>query len=347
MTVSDIELRTERASAIGPHFLSAISGSLQDASRAFALSPHLFKRDRKDRSRVVKWKWHEKACIKILQSVRVFRHSLRVRTATEIRIPRFGTEGLLANLLHVIEVLDRVPTGTAVLIDWLLRGGETGFHYGRDGDDVWAQLFRLEGRGHVYHPKVADFPLDGAFWGNGKTRLLGNALAKQRRKYHDTFAARIVLSNERVRATVEGIYAAQFQGFFCIGIHRRVGNWMVASCQQRGIAYAADRFVERVLSAVRAAETDRWMIYLATDDADAIPIFEKAFPKRLIVREGIKRTTWEQTEVHYQPDLSITEAEDVLIDTMLLARCSVLVHASSSVSTVASILNPDLSLLHV
>ena len=43
--------------------------------------------------------------------------------------------------------------------------------------------------------------------------------------------------------------------------------------------------------------------------------------------------------------LSLADAEDVLVDIILLSRRNLLVHASSSVSTMASFLNPHLTLL--
>jgi hypothetical protein len=66
----------------------------------------------------------------------------------------------------------------------------------------------------------------------------------------------------------------------------------------------------------------------------------------LIVRENVQRTTAEAPEVHFGAwgQLSIKDAEDALIDAVLLSKCNVMVHAASSVSTVASILNPALIL---
>ena len=89
------------------------------------------------------------------------------------------------------------------------------------------------------------------------------------------------------------------------------------------------------------------MIFLATDDADAVGVFKKAFGARLIVQDSITRTTASKPEVHFSDwgRLSLSDAEDILVDTLLLARCNVLVHASSSVSTMASLLNPSLTLV--
>ena len=88
-------------------------------------------------------------------------------------------------------------------------------------------------------------------------------------------------------------------------------------------------------------------IFLATDDAEAVDAFRDAFGSRLIVQDNVKRTTASEREVHFGDwqTLSLADAEDVLVDTLLLSRCNLLVHASSSVSTMASLLNPDLTLI--
>jgi hypothetical protein len=73
-------------------------------------------------------------------------------------------------------------------------------------------------------------------------------------------------------------------------------------------------------------------------------VFKRAFGSRLIVRGNVQRTTSDAAEVHFTDwdRLSITNAEDVLV---LESKWDVLVHASSSVSTVASIMNPALTLI--
>ena len=106
--------------------------------------------------------------------------------------------------------------------------------------------------------------------------------------------------------------------------------------------------VESIVSVATKDGVPDYSVYLATDDADAVRAFKSAFGVKLIVREDVQRTTADAAEVHFGEwgRLSITDAEDVLIDTVLLSKCNVLVHISSSVSTVASIFNPALILVH-
>ena len=107
--------------------------------------------------------------------------------------------------------------------------------------------------------------------------------------------------------------------------------------------------VEAILSILTKEGVSDHAIFLATDDAEAVGAFKRAFGCRLTVRDNVQRTTSDAAEVHFRDwdSLSITDAEDVLVDTLLLSKCDVLVHASSSVSTVASIMNPALTLVRV
>ena len=141
-------------------------------------------------------------------------------------------------------------------------------------------------------------------------------------------------------------------GRFCIGIHRRVDNALVADLQSDGKVPSLEMFiraVEVILSILTKEGISENAIFLATDDAEAVGEFKRAFGSRLIVRDNVQRTTSDAAEVHFRDwdRLSITDAEDVLVDTVLLSKCDVLVHASSSVSTVASIMNPALTLVRL
>jgi hypothetical protein len=198
----------------------------------------------------------------------------------------------------------------------------------------------------------AAFPVDLAFWGTGKDHLMGRRLQKHRHAYHSTVLKWLEITNKQVLEQVRQICVQFLNGRFCIGIHRRVGNARVADLQSDGRVPSLDLFikaVEAILSKLSRDGIPDHAIFLATDDAEAVGVFKRAFGFRLIVRDNVQRTTSDAAEVHYRDwnRLSITDAEDVFVDTVLLSKCDVLVHASSSVSTVASIMNPTLTLVRV
>lgn len=335
--------------------MKATALALQDAARAWMIAPQFSARCVYDtgargeprlRSRRP-YTTRERLLHKIFTAIRVFSHGRRLRLATDVRLRHIEDEGFTANLLHALEVLHRVRPDARVHVDWSLTGTERGFRYGKVGENVWTGLFRQRDPQLREHSLVADVELDYALWGTGKDYLTGRALDRHRQAYHRTIAERIEIVNRRVLDTVSEISERSLRGRFSIGVHRRVDNAMLQGVQRDGVAPAVDRFVE---CARRHIPSDGdWTVFLATDDAAAVPLMRQAFGSRLVVRERVQRTTANDAEVHYRDweKLSLTDAEDVLIDTLLLARCDVLAHAASSISTMASLLNPTLRLVRV
>src|SRR5688500_9322570 len=131
------------------HLMLTFVEAASDASRAWSINPNLFALNKYEVQegggrRLVSRRAHrlvERYLIKFLKAVLTFWHSTGVRLAKEVFIPRLGGEGLLANLLHVIEVLHRVRPEARVQVDWSLTGKERGFRYGQVGEDVWTGLF--------------------------------------------------------------------------------------------------------------------------------------------------------------------------------------------------------------
>ena len=243
----------------------------------------------------------------------------------------------------------RVRPDAGVVVNWTITGDETGFRYGQVGDDVWLSLFlALDPRVMTQEVIFAKRALETSFWGKGKDYHTGHALQRQRQAYNSILTSKIRISNDKVLNEVEEIYERSIKDKQSIGVHRRVANWMVAACQSGGEVPSNADFIDRV-SRIMQENHGICVIYLATDDSHAVDEFAAAFPGRLIVRSNIKRTLSNLDEVHCRDwgSLSLTDAADVLIDTMLLARCTFLVHASSSISTTASIINPELKLEHV
>lgn len=329
-----------------------------DARRTWAIMPNVYRKEKY--SRVVNGGWHiryrrrlrllEVLRIKFGAALRVFVASVRLGVAREVVVTRYPEEGLLANLLHVLEVVRRVRPDARVYVDWTIRGDERAFRYGERGHDVWTRLFEASGPPLTETAHRAVSRIDFAFWGTGKDHLTGKHLQKHRETYHGTLLSWLAITNRRVLAQIEDICIRHFHGRFCIGVHRRVGNPMVAALQMDGKVPSLESIIQTVESiigvAARGGDLD-YSIYLATDDADAAGSFKQVFGSRLIVRENVQRTTADGAEVHFREwgHLSITDAEDALIDTVLLSKCNVMVHTSSSVSTVASLINPALILV--
>jgi hypothetical protein len=331
-----------------------------DAGRAWAIAPTVYRMTVYAQNASGGWclryrrpfRRQEVLKVKISAARRIFIETIKLGIARSVVIPRYPEEGLLANLLHVLEVVHRVRLDASVHVDWVLKGTEIGFRYGEPGDDIWARLFQTLGPCPPAITHRAVSRVDLAFWGTGRDHLIGRRLQKHRRVYHSTILKWLEITNKQVLAQVREIFAQFLDGRFCIGIHRRVGNALVAGLQSDGKVPSLEtliKAVEAILSILTKEGVADHAIFLATDDAEAVDGFKRAFGCRLIVRDNVQRTTSDAAEVHFRDwdRLSITDAEDVLVDTLLLSKCDVLVHASSSVSTVASIMNPALTLVRV
>jgi hypothetical protein len=280
---------------------------------------------------------------------RVFREGMRLRMARAVYIPRLPNEGLLANFLHVLELLQRVRADAQVTIDWKIDGSERGFRYGRTGDDVWRHLWRpIQMPGDASRLCI-NYSMDLTLWGTGKEYLSGGALLRHRRRYHRTLAQWIHPANTRVIGEVNDIYTKHMTGKVCVGIHRRIENSNVPNLHKDGRVPPTESFIRTAISVINQHPAGECVVFLATDDRSAVPMFKRAFGDQLIVREHVRRTERDAPEVHFSEwdVVSLADAEDVLIDTMLLAACDVLLHASSSVSTAAALMNPRMTLVRV
>ena len=329
------------------HFISAHCGSIRDATRAFLLTPYLFHRRFEAPPSCARLPFRQVLKQKRLAFRRVYHASLEVRLADQILICHLGSEGLLANILHLLEVLMRVPPTTRFSVSWKLTAGEVGFRYGSPGQDVFEQLFAPIGVDATASMRKAEVALDLALWGNGKDRLKGLNKHIQRHAYNRVFLKWLKIVNERILRDVEDICKLYMQNRFCIGVHRRTPNKGVANCQSDGEAPDLQSFIKLVRKQLADHTALPTMIFLATDDILTVDAFKDCFTSLLHVREDVQRTTAYETEVHYRAwgQLSVKDAEDVLIDTLLLSKCDVLIHASSSVSTVASFINPHMRLI--
>ena len=331
-----------------------------DAGRAWAVAPIHYRVTTYVRNESGSWRVARRRRFHRTEILKVKRHavslafvaSVKAGIARSVVIPRYPEEGLAANLLHVLEVVRRLRPDASVHVDWVLTGTELGFRYGKIGDDVWTQMFRPLGprsSGTAHH---AACRIDFAFWGTGKDHLQGKQLQDHRNIYHSGVLDRLEITSRRIIEEVRRTEERFLDGRFCIGVHRRVGNAMVADLQSNGYVPSHEALIktmELMLSILTGEGISDYSVFLATDDAEAVERVPPRFRAELIVRDDVQRTTVDAPEVHFREwgRLSIADAEDVMIDALLLSKCSVLVHASSSVSTLASIMNPSLALVRV
>ena len=204
-------------------------------------------------------------------------------------------------------------------MNWVLSGREIAFRYGNPGENVWDALFTNSAHSANERAYSATDQIDLSLWGAGKDHLKEKNLQKQRVAYQSSLTRRFEIVNRRVLDSVNRIYGDFLEERFCIGIHRRVPNAMVANLQSDGHLPSLEKLAKTVRAALSIATekgvTDH-AIFLATDDTDAVDGLKKEFGPAMIVREDVQRTTSDAPEVHFGNwgALSIADAEDVLID---------------------------------
>ncbi|HUS24835.1 MAG TPA: hypothetical protein VM369_07790 [Candidatus Binatia bacterium] len=126
-----------------------------------------------------------------------------------------------------------------------------------------------------------------------------------------------------------------------LGVHYR-GTDVVTGIEQRLVAS---------LDGLETAIT-QWLaqhpggsVFLASDDAAAVERLERRFPEALHYRKCLRSTDGTSLHGHYDkgvPGRGYQKGVEVLIDALLLSRCSLLYHRGSRVSWFAKARNPDL-----
>ena len=320
------------------------------------------------------WSWleflacHEKQVIKrvivspvyALLALGSFFVSLRTRYSRGV-VVRIQDVGFFSNYLAVLDACARVPPGATVAVDWRLSGDEKHFTYGSPGTNVWAELFAATTVAGVTVRGVDDatdarlyvlprrfvlpfFRFHSYFTADMKAHWGGGGLDAVARSYH-RFAGNITIRSPYVLQALAD--HADLGDGPTVGVHKRVNNF--ASLYQQGGVNSLDndKYVAKLASLARFEKS---RIYLATDDADAPRLFKDAFGERVVVRDGVSRVG-EGHEVHMcemnLKPATITEACDVLIDALLLAKCDVLVCGSSAVSLAVRFMKPAIETHYV
>src|SRR5690348_4868617 len=166
----------------------AVVQAVIDAARAWAVAPHVYRVERYAlaengrlgvRSRRT-FRRREVLRLKSVSALRVFAGSFRLGVARDVVITRFPEEGLLANFLHVLEVIHRLRPDARVHVDWTITGAEIAFRYGARGENVWNCLFQTLGPPLTGTAHEGLSRSESVFWGTGKDHLTGRRLQKHR-----------------------------------------------------------------------------------------------------------------------------------------------------------------------
>ena len=186
-----------------------------------------------------------------------------------------------------------------------------------------------------------------------------------RRQYHAVFKRHIRL-RPQLLADVDDFSARHFAGRFVIGAHVRHPSHTI---EQPGAVIAhEDAYITRIRQelAQRDLGEDGWTVFLATDQDRVVDRFRAEFGDRCAYVSNVRRTREAEdaafdslTEVEKSQDghqlqhlvaadrsaWSIDMAKEVVRDAWLMARCNVLLHVVSNVSTAVSYMNPEVEMV--
>jgi glycosyltransferase involved in cell wall biosynthesis len=190
--------------------------------------------------------------------------------------------------------------------------------------------------------------------------------AAWRRQYHRVLAEHVHLRPE-LAAELAAFSAAHLQAPFLIAAHVRHPSHAL---EQPNASMANNQaYIDRIHQKLRARGIDpadgEWKLFLATDQDRVVRQFHTEFGEHVVCFDDVRRTRTEEDERYEQLDeaerakeghqvqhlvaadrqnWSTRMAWQVIRDTYAMARCHVLLHVVSNISTAVSYINPDIEL---
>lgn len=274
-----------------------------------------------------------------------------------------------------------------VVVDWTLDGTEEHFTYGEVGENVWTQLFepitqpwpaQATGPNQEAISDTAFRPvtlgrrlnmllcsvyrgMTTAEDGGGSSyfashRQLYNALCTKHVKVRHPAVLKAVEAGKAALDAASTSDASRTKRAYRLAVHKRVSTPAVINAQSSNSLPPTSAYIAAARNALadRGGTDGNGVIWLASDDSEAVAEFQAAFGDRCIVRAGVKRTTGgvcddgRSNEVHnLAGGATVEDAMDVLIDALMMSECEECIHADSNVTIAAAIFNPTMRMTHI
>jgi hypothetical protein len=147
-------------------------------------------------------------------------------------------------------------------------------------------------------------------------------------------ALRIFRRYVRVRPEVQAL-ADDFWNTHFASASRVVGAHYRGTDKRAEVCLVPPAFYETALAPeIEAGAT----VFVATDDARVLSRLEARFPGRIVARAGVARSLDERPP---HQNGTPRQAEDAVVDALLLARCARMLHGSSNLPGAVRLLAPD------
>lgn len=275
----------------------------------------------------------------------LFAKNLAVQLSSQIVI-KHHDKGLCANILAVLDTLSVSPHAS-IFVDWTPNGKECDFTYGNKGENLWNELFEPIHDGKSFlDPIIIDGRICPLSSFKGRNAIQCSSEWTNYRSVRNMALNKyLILKNQRCINHINHVKSLIGNKDF-VSVHRRLPSPEVARYQLNGRVPDIDAFITATeMELMKLGGSN--MIFLATDHQDSALQFQRRFGKKLIIRKvtrSIAKLDGSYTEVHRRmfDEVSVQDAEDVLIDCFCLSMAHTMIHASSNISTLAACINPKM-----
>jgi hypothetical protein len=153
---------------------------------------------------------------------------------------------------------------------------------------------------------------------------------------------RYALPRQEILDDVDAFIAGHFPPADVIGVHVRLTD-AARGLEQRKVVSPA-RFIEEATAEIERRPGAN--IFLAADDERVVSLFSECFGDRLIVQACTRSTDGVSLHGHYDKGSDVRpylKGREVMIDALLLARCTHLIRSHSRVTCYSLCVNPSLT----
>jgi len=274
----------------------------------------------------------------------------KLQSANHVRV--FGYDnGMLANVLQVLDALMFKDPDATIDVDWGPRDGFKDFTYGHP-PNLWLEIFEPLSEdirpGALFEMRQRVNPLFVA--PSRELYFRNKKLFKRHRLAYGSHAQRIRIADKDMLAELQSFEAmfaeTRSAGGAVIGVHFRTLSRHVVVAQA-----VPPASIKEMMADILEQRKEGDLVFVATDDADFIGQLEGQLDRGLVTRDVSRVSNasgpHSDSEAH-RLDATLQDAKDVILDDWLLSKCDMLMHnTDSNLVLTAAILNPDLKLTHV
>jgi hypothetical protein len=147
---------------------------------------------------------------------------------------------------------------------------------------------------------------------------------------------RYVNVSPKILSKVDSFVESEFRGDFAIGVHYR-GTDKYQEAPR--VSYESVR--ASIENAIDELGTDRFVIFLATDEQPFLDYLLYQFGDRVRYLETVRST--DGTPIDVRQGQNFKKGQDAVLDCLLLSRCNLLIRTASNLSLISAMINPNIT----